>query len=558
MNQEKKITFGILCNNLVFEKWEADCIHHLIQHKDIELKLLVVNNQFQGSNAKRSFIHKLTQYPYSSFLFRAYKRYILKARSFLTINFEDEFKRVPRLNCNTVKKGNYSAYFNDDDVTQIKGFQLDFMLRFGFNIIKGTILQSCKYGIWSFHHADNDFIRGGPIGFWEIYLKRNTTAAILQQLNDQLDQGKVLRKGYLKTVEHSYAENIDQLAEMASVWPLQVCIDLLNEENIAREKTAQNKHVKLYKYPNNGQFLYFVLRLMLNKINFHIEQLFIAESWQIARFAGDLASNPNQSKPEFLSTSAAENYCADPFFWPDAEVKKMLFEYYDYKENIGKIALADLEGRQFKLLDFGIKTHLSYPFCFMFENEVYCLPEQAGTNAVALYKLDTAGNVTKVRELIQHFAARDSSLIFYENRWWLFCTKASYFENAALFIFYSNALDEPFTPHQNNPVKVNVQNGRPAGTMFIKNNELFRPAQNSAKHYGNKVNINKITRLSTRVFHEEIEQTITPETFGAFIGIHHLVYLNGQTLIDLKRTRFSMNNFRNQLSRKISRILGRK
>lgn len=552
---KKKITFGILCNGYVFEAWEASCINHLLNHPQIELKLLVVS--MSDHVKKHSIIQKIGHYPYRNFLYRVYKRYWLKAKSYDQISFEEKFKNIPVLTCATIKKGKFNAYFKPEDITNIKAHQLDFMLRFGFNIIKGEILESCTYGIWSFHHADNDFIRGGPMGFWEIFFRRNTTAAVLQQLNNNLDQGKILRKGYLKTIDHSYAENIDQLTEMASIWPLQVCIDLLNAIEVFEAATVAATKAKLFKFPANWRLIYFMFILLGNKLKFHFKQLFMSESWQIARYENSLEDMNHSTtlKPTYTSPSNSEIYFADPFIWPNSNIKKLLFEYFSYQENCGKIAWSNFDGSEFKLLDFGVNSHLSYPFCFTFQNEVYCIPEQAEANCVSLYKIDEKGAVIKWKNLIENFAGRDTTLIFYDQKWWLFCTKANYFENAALFIFYSENLETPFVPHQNNPVKVDIQNARPAGSFFMKNNSLFRPAQNSAAHYGHKVNINKIITLNSLEFKEEIIDIVEPRLFGNYTGIHHISSQEGNTVVDLKQTKFSLHNFSNQMKRKLKRIL---
>jgi hypothetical protein len=549
-----KIKFGILSNSLTFEAWEVATIEHLLNHPLIELKLLVINNT--APLPQVSFVNKVLHYPYYNFLYRAYKRFRLKANSYRLIPMGERFIAVPKLYCTPLLKGKYSTYFNDSDVAQIKSHELDFMLRFGFNIIKGDILQSCKYGIWSFHHADNDFIRGGPIGFWEIYLKRNLTAAVLQQLNTALDQGKILRKGYLKTIDHSFSENIDQLTEMAAIWPLQVCIDLLNRQDIFKNEVSFSKQVNLYKYPKNGQFINFIMKLFFNKIKFHYNQMFNAESWQIAFFKGNTQHviNDTLPKPTYISSSLSEFYKADPFLWPNEHEKLILFEYFSYKENVGKIAMSDFDGKNFKLLDFGFNTHLSYPFCFSYEKEVYCIPEQAAAKNVSLYKLNSNGQVSFVNHLIENFEGRDTSIFFYENQWWLFCTKANYFENAALFIFCAPTLFETFKPHQNNPVKVDIRNARPAGNLFIKDNVLHRPAQNSAMHYGHMVNINKIKKLNIASFEEEIISCIEPEKFGNYIGIHHIVCQHECVVVDLKQKRFSLNLFKNQIKRKFKKL----
>jgi len=294
----------------------------------------------------------------------------------------------------------------------------------------------------------------------------------------------------------------------------------------------------------------------MNKIKFHVAQLFMAESWQVAKFEGAIEHIVSQPipKPDSITKSCSETYCADPFLWPNEAEKLMLFEYFSYKENVGKIAMSDYDGKRFKVLDFGLKSHMSYPYCFEFENQVYCLPEQASSNKVSLYKINENGQVNKLKDLIHDFEARDPSLIYFQQKWWLFCTKANYFENAALFIFSANSLFDDFLPHQNNPVKVDVQNARPAGALFLKNNELYRPAQNSAKHYGNEVNINKIVTLSTIAFQEEIVQTINATNFGDYKGIHHISNHNGHTVIDLKTTRFSLYNFKFQMLRKFKKM----
>ena len=45
-----------------------------------------------------------------------------------------------------------------------------FMLRVGFNIIRGEILNVPKYGVWSFHHDDEVKYRGGPAGYGKYIL----------------------------------------------------------------------------------------------------------------------------------------------------------------------------------------------------------------------------------------------------------------------------------------------------------------------------------------------------------------------------------------------------
>ena len=551
----KKISFGILCNSYLFEQWEANCIEALLQHPQIELKLLVMN---AGNEVKKlSLWQKVKEYPYKHFFYRAYKRYLLRATSYGIVSLEKELKKIPVVNCQVNHSGKYSTYFKAEDTALVQSYQLDFLLRFGFNIIKGDILKSSKYGVWSFHHADSDDIRGGPTGFWEIYLKKNTSAVVLQQLSEQLDQGKILRKGYVKTIDHSFAQQIDQLMGMSAGWPLQVCIDLMN--GIEINHTASNSVAvgKLYKYPLNRQFINFLLRLFINKFRFHYRQLFLAETWQIGMLNGsleDVLSGKNLST-KILGNQTREYYSADPFLIKNEGSDELIFEYYSYREQKGKIGIKHLQTEEIKFIDFGDQIHRSYPFIIWQNGSCYCLPEQADSGKVTLYQLDKSGAIVNRYDLITAFAARDSTLVFYQNKWWLFCTAAGDLENASLHIFHSKHLHGPYDAHSNNPVKIDVRNARPAGNLFVKDGNLYRPAQNSALHYGHKVCINQVTCLNEISFKEELVTSIDAVSFGNFIGVHHIYTAEGQVLIDLKQHQFSWYNFSHQLKRKLHRLL---
>jgi hypothetical protein len=58
--------------------------------------------------------------------------------------------------------------FPPDALNIIQAKDLDVLIRFGFNILHGDILKSARYGVWSYHHGDNEFYRGGPSHFWDL------------------------------------------------------------------------------------------------------------------------------------------------------------------------------------------------------------------------------------------------------------------------------------------------------------------------------------------------------------------------------------------------------
>src|SRR5882672_9849502 len=89
--------------------------------------------------------------------------------------------------------------FPGDALDIIRAKDLDVLIRFGFNILKGDILKAARYGVWSYHHGDNEFYRGGPAHFWELREGAPLSGVILQVMTEELDSGLVLCKSLFAT-----------------------------------------------------------------------------------------------------------------------------------------------------------------------------------------------------------------------------------------------------------------------------------------------------------------------------------------------------------------------
>ncbi|HXC69697.1 MAG TPA: hypothetical protein VN644_06965, partial [Pyrinomonadaceae bacterium] len=95
----------------------------------------------------------------------------------------------------------YSDWFPKEALEQIREFDLDVALCFGFRILKGDVLKIARHGIWSFHHGDNLVNRGGPAGFWEVMDGVPVTGSVLQILTEDLDNGRVIYRSMSPTAD---------------------------------------------------------------------------------------------------------------------------------------------------------------------------------------------------------------------------------------------------------------------------------------------------------------------------------------------------------------------
>ena len=94
---------------------------------------------------------------------------------------------------------NFIDRFPEEALEKIRPKDLDVLIRFGFNILHGDILQAARYGVWSYHHGDNEFYRGGPAHFWELREGSPLSGVILQVLTEELNGGLVLCKSLFAT-----------------------------------------------------------------------------------------------------------------------------------------------------------------------------------------------------------------------------------------------------------------------------------------------------------------------------------------------------------------------
>src|SRR5439155_8345358 len=99
----------------------------------------------------------------------------------------------------------YSDYIDGNELARIQAHNIDVFIRLGFRILRGEILRSARYGVWSYHHGDNRVNRGGPAGYWEVMESALECGAVLQILTEDLDGGTVLNRYYSDVHDTSLA-----------------------------------------------------------------------------------------------------------------------------------------------------------------------------------------------------------------------------------------------------------------------------------------------------------------------------------------------------------------
>ena len=465
------------------------------------------------------------------------------------------------LHVDPIEKGKYSDYFSEKDLKKVNDMKLDIIVRFGFRILRGKILEAATYGIWSYHHCDEKVYRGGPACFWEIYNRQYMTGGILQRLTEKLDGGVILRKGHFKTIFHSYKNNINQVMYGSVCWVKQVCIDIRNGHTNYFHHSESASDAIVNKTPNNLKMFVFYLLLVKNRIVFHLHRIFYPEFWKIGivhRPIETFLTDPEIKEVQWLPSSEKSSYDADPFGYVNENEHFLFYETYNYKNMGASITMCKLDKTLHPqmtktLLKSG--NHLSFPFVIHDNGKVFILPENYQQKQTELYHWNAQKEeLQNPISLLDNMEAIDSSVVKFNDRWWLFCTLKKTGSNDQLFVYHSESLTSAFVPHANNPVKTDISSSRPAGTMFIHEGKLYRPAQDCSTTYGARIKFHVVTKLTTEEFKERCVSVVNPVVNSKYNkGLHTISSFGDYTLIDAKRYQFDFNNFRHQLAKKITK-----
>lgn len=539
------------------QEWQKACYLRLINSGLAKNVLWIIETE---TIVSQSFAKRFIHYPWRKFLFRKYYKFCLKPDGFHKTTLPKIQAGIPEIHCSTIRKGKFSEYFSAVDLKTIQSYQPDFILKFGFGIIRGEILQGTKYGVWSFHHGDEQKYRGVPAGFHEIMQNDPKTASILQRLTETLDGGIILRKGYFKTINHSWSANLNQAFNLSLGWPTDVCREILSQKTFPAATEGVSTHAPVYKEPENFSMLLFLMKVLFNKVRFHLNEIFLAENWQTGvvrngtkNITEEQSYRIEPKSVHWLSANKRNSYRADSFAFDQGDHLLLLFENYNYRQQ-----KANLMGCTFHKQNqtFGEVTeslsepwHLSYPFLFQKDDQILCVPESLSHGAVELYQLNPETlKLNHLRTLIPDLEAADGTLVNHMNRWYFFFTP-THATNTELHIWHADSLEEPFVPHVLNPVKSDVSSARPAGPFFTHQGKLYRPAQGNARTYGGKVIINEIKILSEGEFLEERANVIIPPQ--GYSGIHTLSFAGDFLFFDVKKYRFSPASFQHQVLRRL-------
>ena len=529
---------GIIVDSTTVSKQMSDLISLSKQSKNYEITTLVINNiedknknlAFQiSSYLHRRGLNKLLNNAFFQVVCKIESYLVKRARKFHNHYSKIKLKREDFITLDVkpqISKSGLTYRYDSEDIKRIKELGLDLLIRGGSGILRGDILDVCPNGVISFHHADNEINRGGPPGFWEVYERSPRTGFIIQRLKDELDGGDVLYKGFIST-SWFYSLNLANLYEVANPFFHHVLEDITSGKPKLEVSEKTPYSYPLYTTPTIFQTLNYLLKtskILASKISRKIQGK--SFRWGVAYQFSEKWNDVTLWRSQKI-TNPKNRFLADPFVIKKNGSHFCFVEDLDYKTDKGSISAYKITPSSCDSIGTVLEEdfHLSFPFIFEYENEIFMCPETHEKQEIRLYKCtDFPTKWEFHKTLMKGVSAADTMIFKRDNIWWLFTNidKSCVGDHGCQLHIYSadNPLSDEWVAHDNNPVIFDPLFARNGG-MIVSQNEVYRVFQRQGfDMYGEACGIARITSLSDTEYIEEIHSVIEPQFFKNIKGTH--------------------------------------
>ena len=544
------LRIGLLLDSFVQRKWIHQIVSEIRSSGFAEISVVIKNEasvEQQPTGRLKSYWRNRNYLLYALYGKIDERRVKVSPDAFEPTDIQPLLADCPVVNVAPVMK-KYSDWFPEEAIQQIREFDLDVALCFGFRILKGEALNIARHGVWSFHHGDNLVNRGGPAGFWEVMDGVPVTGSVLQILTEDLDNGRVIYRSWSPTADRfSVKANRNNLYWKSAAFVIRKLKELADGVAICPPENQFYRPYsnRLFRMPTNREMAPRLSRMVTKYAASKVQAALNSDQWALAYRFRSGPSDSNNTLYRFKNlVPPKDRFWADPFAIKSGENYYVFIEEYPYQTAKGHISVIELDRKGVvsgprKVLERDY--HLSYPFVFMWNGEYYMVPESAANKTVELYRAKTFPFVWELEKvLMTDVRAKDATLAEIDGTWWMFVSISEQSIPDELYLFSALSPLGPWTPHKRNPVKSDVRGSRPAGALFEWNGEVYRPAQDSSGRYGYAISINRVTQLDHEGFREEQVSSILPNWSKDLLATHTISIAGDLTVVDclLKRSRW--------------------
>jgi len=432
-------------------------------------------------------------------------------------------------------------FFGDDptdpvvlaEYVQPGGEPLDVAFALG-EVDDSALDGKARYGVWRFCFGADGAHGETYAGLREVAADEPLAASGVKVRLAPDRPARLAYQSWSRTYPFSVARNRAQLLGKTAEFAVRALRELHRSGDgwLARCREAP-RHAPAVR-PGVGDLSRIVTRLAGRGIDraLHLEQWFLAYKFGGGGVSADLNGFTRLMPPK-------DRDWADPFVVEKSGRYYLFFEELPYAERKAHISMVELDAsgnvsRPQRVLE--ADYHLSYPFLFEHDGQLWMLPESARNRSVELYRCVDFPLVWKrERILIDGLRLVDATLYRGADRWWMFANSAageSRMFDDELHLFHAEKLTGEWLPHPRNPVKSDARSSRPAGRLFERDGVLYRPAQVCVPRYGAGLAIQRVLRLTPQDYAERQVERLLADPAGGLFGLHTMNRAGDLTVVD--------------------------
>lgn len=527
------IQVALICESSMQPAWVLSAIAEIQQSPIMTISSVICWQESTKRNDKSPFLYKIYHH-IDGIFFRtqADPQALAHVKSVLVdeiIHFVDP----------VVNDGKYQL--NAEKVQTLKLDAVDVVIYFGKSRISGAAIKAPKYGLWALGGGYDQ--RHQAEGTWTVLEGTPTTSSGLWILAEDPSDDKAIYRSFASTDKISVLRNGRKYLWKTARFAYRKLVDLYQRGEQALQQVEKENHYppvseKYRTLPQTGTMLPLLTHLMARTCKAKLDYLFFEEQWMVAYSfdSTQFIQGIPRKNLSYLKPPPGRQW-ADPFPWIKDGRAYIFIEEIPSPGAKGQIAVFDvthpLEKGQLPITVVKSDTHLSYPFLFSYQGELFLLPESYQNRTIDIYRCKKFPYEWEFHaRIFDDIGANDTTLFKVDDRWWMFTNISGESFDDELFLYYAESPLGPWNPHKKNPVISDVSRARPAGNVFYYGEKIYRPSQDCSICYGYAISINRIAKLTPTVYSEEYVCRILPDWYPNLLATHTLNCHRGLIVLD--------------------------
>lgn len=534
-SRQNRLRLGVLLDSLTMPKWASHLLQEIEKSPAAELVVLVTND---GAPSARTEV-RTDPIPKMLQLWFELDRKLFAGRS-PNPDINKTVLFTPTNGC-VIAQNRGDCRLSARTAAELHSMQLDLILNLSSPDFGAELQKAAKHGVCWFND-DRDLLKEL---FW--FLKNDAVVESTINIRSNGHATTTLPARYSPIDKYSFFRNFGLASEKRWTALQRYLAEIQCDGGQSVSTIPLASRLPVHAAPGNIETVVLILRLLGRMLREQWTKRVRSEGWFIAFRRVQPVEDRNVAEDGLtLLRPPAGHFYADPFAIDKNDKTYIFFEDYCYASQKAAISFVVIDSNgKCSSPDVALEEeyHLSFPSLFEWDGEIYLLPETKDNRTVQLYRaIEFPHRWELSHVLLQNVSAVDSTLLRYENKFWLFTcglnSRHPWFDgDDELFLFSADSLNGPWAAHPKNPIVADVRNCRSAGQIMQWGNQLIRPAQDCAAHYGSAVVFNHIEVLSDDSYREtpiaRIARDWLPGNRGThtFNRSHSYEVWDGRTLV---------------------------